>query len=47
MPNTRKNLLLQWASDWPVFLIVFGIVAVFIWAAVLGWLITKAFALII
>jgi hypothetical protein len=43
MPDTRKNLLAQWAGrSWPSFLIGFGVVAVVVWAALLGWLLLRA-----
>lgn len=48
MPETRKYRLLQWAgSRWPPFLIGFGVIAVIAWTTVLGWLIIKAFQLIL
>jgi hypothetical protein len=47
MPKTRKHRFLQWARrKWPQFLIEIGVVAVFLWVIVLGWLITEAIALI-
>jgi hypothetical protein len=46
MPETRKNLLLQWAlSSWPAFLIGLAIAAFIVWTGFLGWLIIEAILL--